>query len=104
MTAMRIAVLGAGGFLGSHLAPALAERFDATVHAVDVDFRKLTGDDRRIVKVRARVEDPRVAEEIVARADVVVSLTALCNPALYSTSPLEVIDASFTHLVPIVEA
>jgi UDP-apiose/xylose synthase len=104
MTAMRIAVLGAGGFLGSHLTPALAERFDAAVHAVDVDFRKLTGEDRRITKVRARVEDPGIAAEIVGRADVVVSLTALCNPALYSTSPLEVIDASFTHLVPLVEA
>jgi UDP-apiose/xylose synthase len=103
MTAMRIAVLGAGGFLGSHLAPALAARFDAAVDAVDVDFAKLVTDDPRITKVLARVEEPHVAA-IVGRADVVVSLTALCNPSLYSTSPLAVIDASFTHLTPVVEA
>jgi UDP-apiose/xylose synthase len=33
----------------------------------------------------------------------VISLTALCNPSLYSTMPLEVIDASFTHLLPLVK-
>ena len=33
----------------------------------------------------------------------VVSLTALCNPALYNTQPLEVIDASYTDLVPLVK-
>jgi UDP-apiose/xylose synthase len=27
-------------------------------------------------------------------------LTALCNPALYNTVPLEVIDANYTHLLP----
>jgi UDP-apiose/xylose synthase len=45
-----------------------------------------------------------LAEEITARCKVVISLTALCNPALYSTVPLEVIDASYTHLVPLVES
>jgi UDP-apiose/xylose synthase len=104
MTSRRIAVLGAGGFLGSHLVPALAERFDATIDAVDVDFRKLDRSDPRVVVTRARVEEPALVRDIVGRSDVVISLTALCNPSLYSTSPLEVIHASYTHLVPLVEA
>jgi UDP-apiose/xylose synthase len=40
----------------------------------------------------------------VAWADVVVSLTALCNPSLYNTEPLAVIDANYTDLVPVVKA
>lgn len=100
----RIAVLGAGGFLGSHLVPALLERFDCAVDAVDLDFDKLEQSDSRLRKLRGRVEDPRILAESTERADLVLSLTALCNPAQYSTIPLEVIDASFTHLLPLVKS
>jgi UDP-apiose/xylose synthase len=33
----------------------------------------------------------------------VLSLTALCNPALYNTDPIAVIDANYTDLVPLVK-
>ncbi len=103
MTGRRIAVLGAGGFIGSHLVPALIERFGCEIDAVDVTFDKLGAEDARIRRLRARVEDPGVVDEVTRGSSVVISLTALCNPALYSTQPLEVIDASFTHLLPLVK-
>jgi UDP-apiose/xylose synthase len=99
----RIAVLGAGGFLGSHLVPGLIERFGCAIDAVDVDFDKLEYSDSRIRRIVARVEDPAIVNEITQRSSVVLSLTALCNPALYSSVPLDVIDASFTHLLPLVQ-
>ena len=102
MSRPHVAVLGAGGFIGSHLVPALVER-GCQVEAVDVDFTKLELFDRRVRRLQARVEDPGVIEEVTRRASVVISLTALCNPSLYSTIPLEVIDASFTHLLPLVK-
>jgi UDP-apiose/xylose synthase len=98
----RIAVLGAGGFLGSHIVPGLIERFGCAIDAVDVDFEKLECTDPRVRRIEARVEEPEVVDEVTRRSTVVLSLTALCNPALYSSVPLDVIDASFTHLLPLV--
>jgi UDP-apiose/xylose synthase len=102
MTPDRIAVLGAGGFLGSHLVPGLVERFGCPIDAVDIDFEKLECTDRRVRRITARVEEPSLVEEVTRGATVVLSLTALCNPALYSSVPLDVIDANFTHLLPLV--
>jgi UDP-apiose/xylose synthase len=100
----RIAVLGAGGFLGSHIAPALVAIGDAEIDAVDVQFDKLGPENGRIHRIRARIDQPGVIDEVVRRCDTVLSLTALCNPALYNTKPLEVIDASYSDLVPLVKA
>ncbi|HKO54214.1 MAG TPA: NAD-dependent epimerase/dehydratase family protein [Polyangiaceae bacterium] len=102
MSTERVAVLGAGGFIGSHLVPGLLERFDCQIDAVDVDLHKLECTDARIRRIEGRVEDPKLVEELTSRCQVVISLTALCNPAQYSTIPLEVIDANFTHLLPLV--
>lgn len=103
MKRARIVVLGAGGFVGSHLVPVLLQRFDRQIDAVDTDFDKLELDDPRVHRVRARIEQPGLVQELVANAQLVISLTALCNPALYSSVPLEVIDASYTHLLPVVQ-
>jgi UDP-apiose/xylose synthase len=105
----RIAVLGAGGFLGSHLVTALLARPGWQVDAVDLNLAKLPADLpaarlRRIeADIRPGMHQAGLLEELVDECDVVMSLTALCNPALYNTRPLEVIDASYTDLVPLVK-
>ena len=99
----RIAILGASGFVGSHLVPALALRPGARIVAVDVVFDKLPPGLPGVERIQASIRDPGLLDAITARADMVISLTAMCNPALYSTRPLEVIDASYTDLVPLVK-
>jgi UDP-apiose/xylose synthase len=99
----RIAVLGAGGFIGSHLVPALAARSQQPIEAVDLVFDKLLPNPGRIKRLQASICEPGLLDEITRRNDIVISLTALCNPALYNTRPLDVIDASYTDLVPLVK-
>jgi UDP-apiose/xylose synthase len=102
-TPRRIAVLGAGGFIGSHLVPVLCQRFECEIDAVDVDFCKLEHAPERVHKIVSRIEEPGLIDALTRRCDLVISLSALCNPALYSTVPLAVIDANYTHLVPLVQ-
>lgn len=99
----RIAVLGAGGFVGSHLVPRLAARGDTEIVAVDRDLGKLAGGLRGVRRIEADISEPGLLEDVVGGAEAVVSLTALCNPALYNTRPLEVMDASFGDLLPLVK-
>jgi UDP-apiose/xylose synthase len=104
MAALRIAVLGAGGFLGSHLVPRLLRLGDVRIDAIDQDLRKLDCRDRRVSRRVARLEQPGLVDDVTSQADVVLSLTALCTPALYNTDPLAVIDANYTELLPLVRA
>jgi hypothetical protein len=98
----RIAVLGAGGFLGSHLVPALLAGRECEIDAVDIDLGKLAPAEG-VRRIQARLDRPGLIEELVDRCEVIISLTALCNPSLYNTQPLAVIDASYTDLVPVVK-
>jgi UDP-apiose/xylose synthase len=104
----RIAILGAGGFVGSHLVPHLAARAEAEralteILAVDRNLDKLADGLPGVRRLESDIGQPGLLDEITRGADVVVSLTAICNPALYNTRPLDVIDASFTDLVPLVK-
>ena len=98
-----IAILGAGGFVGSHLVAALAARSHASIEAIDVNFDKLAPQPGRIKRIQASIREPGLLDEITRGNDIVISLTALCNPALYNTRPLDVIDASYTDLVPLIK-
>ena len=100
---LRIGVLGGGGFLGSHLVSTLLEETPFFVQAVDLEFEKLDARSARLEIIEADVSAPGVMEKIVEHCDTIVSTTALCNPSQYNTMPAEVIHASFTHLVPLVQ-
>ena len=101
----RIAVLGAGGFIGSHLVPALAQRRQTSILAIDLNLDKLavSGSASNVERRIAHLGEPGLIEQVTEESDVVISLTALCNPALYNTRPLDVIDANYTDLVPLVK-
>lgn len=100
-----LCILGCGGFIGSHL----CERILA-----DTDWR-IAGVDRNPAKISSFLSHPRFTyanvdidsadgvDEYLRTSDVVVSLVALCNPSLYNTVPLQVIDSNFSRPLKIVE-
>jgi UDP-apiose/xylose synthase len=94
---MRIAIFGAGGFIGSHLVEHVLARGEHEVTALDLSREKLAGIpeqdfDFHLADVR---NAPALVESVVRDADIVVDLIAYANPSIYVTSPLEVFDLNF---------
>jgi len=99
-----LTLLGGGGFLGYHLARTLLARTDAEITVLDRTLQRLTDlSDPRLRRIEGSITDPERLKQALAPGGPVLSLTALCNPALYNTRPREVIDESYTHLVPLVD-
>jgi UDP-apiose/xylose synthase len=96
-TGPTIAVLGAGGFIGSHMVEHLLRQGTARVVGVDVTAEKLEGiagpgftfhqSDVRLA--------PDLLDRVIRDADLVVDLIAYANPSMYVTEPLEVFDLNF---------
>jgi UDP-apiose/xylose synthase len=97
-----IAVLGAGGFLGSHLVTRLLA-VGHTVSATDLHLDRLPVGHRDLTCIQGDITDPSVLDRGLRGANVVLSLSAVCTPALYNQQPLAVIDANYTDLVPVVQ-
>ena len=96
---MNVVILGAGGFIGSHLVEHLLGRGEHEVVGLDLTDEKLAGmGERGLTFIRADVRsDVSAVSEIIRRADVVVDLVAHANPSMYVTAPLEVFELNFTQ-------
>jgi UDP-apiose/xylose synthase len=105
----RLVILGCGGFIGSHLLERLLNDADLHIDGWDPDDHKiahLTGRDNFTLH-RETTQQPGAFDEIrraIIDADVVINLAAICNPAQYNTNPLDVINANFLDVYPVVEA
>jgi UDP-apiose/xylose synthase len=96
---LTVAILGAGGFIGSHLVEHLLAAGRYAIVGIDVSSEKLEGiagpaftfhqaDVRRA---------PALLEQVIRDADVVVDLIAYANPSIYVTEPLEVFELNFVQ-------
>lgn len=101
-----ICVLGCGGFIGSHLVERFLEedRYEEII-GVDLYSDKITHllDDTRFSFVQADAHRYDLLESCIKDASTVISLVALCNPALYTTITLKVIDVNFTLPLEVVK-
>ena len=92
-----VTILGAGGFIGSHLVGHLLAGGQHRIIGVDITAEKLEdigGPAFRFHQADIR-KHPELLDRVVAEADVVVDLIAYANPSMYVTEPLEVFDLNF---------
>jgi UDP-apiose/xylose synthase len=100
-----IGIIGCGGFIGSHLLEGLIAHGGYRIYGIDRSVRKIGHllDDPRVSITRADINAFDGLEAWLDKCDTIVSLTALCNPSLYNTVPLTVIESNFTLPARVVE-
>ncbi len=92
-----IALLGCGGFIGSHFLDAFLPDPDVRIEGWDWTPAKILGHLQR-PNFRFHAGDIYAQadlDDILSKCDVVVSLAAICNPSQYNTKALDVIDSNF---------
>jgi nucleoside-diphosphate-sugar epimerase len=95
---MNILILGANGFIGSHLSEAILAKTNWNIHAMDLTQDKL-GDALHHPRFHFEIgditrQDVWVTEQI-KHCDVVLPLVAIATPALYVQDPLRVFELDF---------
>ena len=99
-----LCILGCGGFIGSHLLDRILSGGSCRVIGMDLSSIKISRhlSDKKFSFVKADIFHTRKLKECIEKSDVVISLAALCNPSLYNTTPLRVIENNFTQPLEIV--
>ncbi|RZB80354.1 UDP-D-apiose/UDP-D-xylose synthase 2 isoform C [Glycine soja] len=110
---LTICMIGAGGFIGSHLCEKLMSETPHTVLALDVYSDKIKhlldpADSPlpwagRITFHRLNIKHDSRLEGLIKMADLTINLAAICTPADYNTRPLDTIYSNFIDALPVVK-
>ncbi len=94
----KILILGAAGFIGSHLCEHILTHTDWTIVGFDLhsdNIAHLLNNPRLTFRTGNIFSDQVWIKDAVAHADVVLPLVAIANPALYVKDPLRVFELDF---------
>lgn len=100
-----VAIVGCGGFIGSHLLEAILNRTCWRVFAVDLEsyrIQQFLANDR-VEFLCADLANPNVVERI-AQFPVVVNLAAICVPSRYMSESAAVIRSNYDHPARLADA
>jgi UDP-apiose/xylose synthase len=94
-----LCILGCGGFIGSHLIDRILSSKAYRVIGMDLSSTKISRhlSDNNFTFVKSDIYHTKKLKEYIEESDTIISLAALCNPSLYNTTPLRVIENNFTQ-------
>ncbi|QTX31755.1 bifunctional UDP-4-keto-pentose/UDP-xylose synthase [Aminithiophilus ramosus] len=95
---MKVLILGANGFIGSHLCEAILDQRDWTVTAHDLvggNLGNCLGRERFSLRLGDAFSDLDWIEEQVASCDVVLPLVGVAKPSFYLSRPLWTFELDF---------
>ncbi len=102
----RVLLLGAGGFIGSHLVEALSKKAIYSTTAVDLTKDKLDEILRPHIGVEFLqldiAEDPERIGLLIQEHDLVVNMVAIANPGIYVQDPVSTFELDFTENMNII--
>jgi len=100
-----VAIVGCGGFIGSHLLQAVLDRTCWRVFAVDLESYRIQQHlaNSRVEFFCADLADPSVVQRI-AQFPVVVNLAAICVPSRYMSEAAAVIRSNYDHPARLADA
>lgn len=103
---MNILILGANGFIGSHLSEAILAQTNWHVSAIDLannHLRDCLSNPRFIFEQGDITKKPMWLQTQIQQCDVVLPLVAIATPALYVRDPLRVFELDFELNLAIVK-
>lgn len=105
---MKILIIGAGGFIGSHLSEEILRRYDNwQITAVDINSAKikhLLGKENFNFQQIDVVHEKSEIEALVKQCDVVFPLAAIASPLVYVQDPLRVFELDFESNLYVIKA
>lgn len=102
---MNVLILGANGFIGSHLSESILANTDWHIDAMDLTQDKLENclnHPRFHLKIGDMTKEKEWIREHIQKCDVVLPLVAVATPALYVQDPLRVFELDFEANLEIV--
>lgn len=95
---MNVLILGANGFIGSHLSEAILAKKDWQIYAMDLTQDKLEtclNHPRFHLTIGDMTKEKEWIKEHIKKCDVVLPLVAVATPAMYVQDPLRVFELDF---------
>src|SRR6185312_4041735 len=98
VSAMKVLILGANGFIGSNLSEAILKHTDWQIYALDMaqdKLEKCLGQPRFHFTLGDMTIKKAWVTEHIQKCDVVLPLVAIATPAVYVQNPLRVFELDF---------